>query len=119
MALINFINPASRYKWFNLLWIIALLAFPLILWLMPSDSFDQTGVELCPSKAFFNVECPGCGLTRATMHLHHLEWQDALYYNYGIVIIYPALVAVWLWWLNKARLRHKRFREKSNDKNLL
>jgi hypothetical protein len=114
MPLIKFINPATRYKWFNTLWIIMLLIFPILLWMLPSDMFDNTGVELCPSKAFFDVECPGCGLTRATMHLHHFEWQDALYYNYAIVVIYPALVILWFWWLHKARLRHRRFREYSN-----
>jgi hypothetical protein len=109
MALINFTNPATKYKWFNVLWMIGLLAFPLVLWLMPSTFFDNTGFELCPSKAIFNFECFGCGMTRAVMHMHHFEWQDAIFYNYGVVAIYPALVIVWMIWLNKARKRHQRF----------
>ena len=109
MALIKFINPATKFKWFNIAWIIAMCLFPIVLWLMPSDFFDHGGIELCPSKAFLNIECPGCGLTRATMHMHHFEWQEAIYYNIGIVVIYPLLILVWFWWLNKAKKRHEKF----------
>ncbi len=107
MALINFTNPASKYKWFNLLWMIALLLFPIVLYLMPAGFFDHTGVEVCPSKYFFDTECPGCGLTRAVMHMHHFEWDEAIYYNYGIVFIYPGLIFFWCLWLWKAYKRHQ------------
>lgn len=109
MALLNFTNPATKFKWFNLAWLLSLLVFPVLLYLMPSVFFDHTGFELCPSKAFFNVECPGCGMTRAVMHMHHLEWDEAIYYNYGIVLIYPGLILVWFYWLGKAIKRHKNF----------
>jgi hypothetical protein len=114
MPLIKFINPASRYKWFNVLWMLALLAFPLVLWILPVDSIDNTGFELCPSKALFNVECFGCGLTRATMYMHHFEWQQAIYHNYGIVLVYPVLAFLWFWWLRKALFRHQRFIRSKN-----
>jgi hypothetical protein len=110
-AHLSMVNPTSKYKWFNLTWIAALLIFPIILWLLPSDILDQTGVEICPSKLFFNFECLGCGMTRATMHLHHFEWQDAIYYNYGIVVIYPLLVIMWAIWLRKAWKRHVAFQK--------
>jgi hypothetical protein len=113
MALISFNNPAFKYKWFNQLWITALLIFPIALWLLPADMFDHTGVEICPSKFFFDFECLGCGMTRATMHLHHFEWQDAIYYNYGIVVIYPLLVIVWAIWLRKAWKRQVAFQKES------
>jgi len=114
MALISFVNPATKYRWFNLIWMIALLVFPILLWLMSPDYFDNTGLEICPSRVFFKIDCPGCGMTRATMHMHHFEWQDAIYYNYGIVVIYPLLIIVWFWWLRKAWARHKSFATKSN-----
>jgi hypothetical protein len=36
---------------------------------------------LCASKALFNVECPGCGLTRSFVSLAHGRWNDSLTAN--------------------------------------
>jgi len=77
-------------------WLIALLIFPLILWGLPADSFDEGEVILCPSRAFFGVECFGCGMTRGVMHMHHAEVEDALYYNLGSPFVYPALIGLWI-----------------------
>lgn len=107
MPLISFYNPATRYQWFNTAWMLVLLFIPVLLWWLPAGFFDDTGVELCPSRAFFDVECFGCGITRAVMHLHHFEWQEAIYYNYLVVIVYPVLVALWFLWLYKSWKRHR------------
>lgn len=78
------------------IWITLLLLVPLILWILPGDAFDHhPEIVLCPSKLFFDVECLGCGMTRAVMHAHHFQWPEALYYNYGVMAIYPALIAAW------------------------
>lgn len=83
-------------------WLTALLLAPIVLWLLPADFFDQGGIVTCPSRAFFDIECFGCGMTRAVMHMHHLEFADALFFNMGVVAIYPALVGVWGFWVYKA-----------------
>ena len=31
--------------------------------------------HLCLSRLTFDVQCPGCGLTRSFIHLAHLDWQ--------------------------------------------
>lgn len=81
------------------IWLGLLLAAPIVLWLLPADFFDsEKGIIFCPSRLFFDVECFGCGMTRAVMHMHHLEFSDALFYNYGVVAIYPALVLLWGHW---------------------
>lgn len=87
------------------IWLALLLLEPIVLWLLPGDFFDNTGIEICPSKAIFNVECLGCGMTRAVMHMHHFQFSDAIFYNYGVVAIYPALVVVWFIWVKKAATR--------------
>jgi len=87
------------------IWLALLLITPIVLWLLPGDFFDNTGIEICPSKALFNVECLGCGMTRAVMHMHHFQFSDAIFYNYGVVAIYPALVIVWFIWAKRAATR--------------
>lgn len=95
-------NNLTHKKIIIRIWLTALLVTPFLLWLMPATLFDETGVEICPSKFFFDVECFGCGMTRAVMHLHHFNWREALYFNYGVVLVYPALVFIWFVWTNHA-----------------
>ena len=89
-------NPFVRWLWF-----FALLLFPILLWTLPSDFFDNGKLILCPSKLLLDLECYGCGITRATMHLHHFELEDALYYNSLVVIVYPSLIIIWCSWVYK------------------
>ena len=89
-------NPPVRW-----LWLIALLLFPIFLWILPSDFFDSSDLILCPSRLFFGIECFGCGITRAIMHLHHFELEDALFYNLLSVVVYPGLIGIWVSWVYK------------------
>jgi hypothetical protein len=84
------------------LWLAALLAAPIVLWILPSDFFDNGEIITCPSRLFFDIECLGCGMTRAVMHMHHLEFADAMYYNTGVAVVFPALVLLWLYLVRKA-----------------
>ena len=43
---------------------------------------------LCPIKAIFNVDCPGCGLTHATIYILKGQFIEACNANY----------TVFLWW---------------------
>ena len=79
-------------------WFLALVLFPIILWLLPADFFDS-GESICPSQVFLGVECPGCGSTRAIMHMHHFEFEEAIYYNSAVFVVYPLLIIVWAYWL--------------------
>jgi hypothetical protein len=57
------------------------LVLPVALFLLPGNYFDHGGTILCPSKRFFNIECFGCGTTRAIMHLIHFEFSAAWHFN--------------------------------------
>jgi len=99
-------------------WLAALLLFPIVLWIMPSTFFDgPDGVVVCPSRLFFNIECYGCGMTRAITHLHHGELEDAVYYNFLSPVVYIALVALWFVWmrrsLNRLGIALPSFRQKT------
>jgi hypothetical protein len=71
-----------------------LVISPVILMLLPSDFFDE-GLIICPSRRFLGLECPGCGLTRATQHFLHGEWEVALDYNPLVVVVVPILGFLW------------------------
>lgn len=44
----------------------------------------------------------GCGVTRAVMHMHHLEVKTAFQFNRGVILVYLALVVTWFIWVVKA-----------------
>lgn len=44
--------------------------------------------SLCPVKVLFNIDCPGCGLTHATIYMLKGQFIDAFNANY----------TVFLWW---------------------
>lgn len=51
-----------------------------------------TGIDICIPcvfKTIFNVECPGCGLTRAFIHLLEFDFVGAYHSNALIFIVLP------------------------------
>ena len=101
---------SSKQLLFTRIWVTLLFLVPIVLWVLPADFFDESSVVVCPTKLLFDYECLGCGMTRAVMHLHHFNLDDAFYFNRGVMIVYPALVIIWCIWLYKAiaRLRVKK-----------
>jgi hypothetical protein len=83
----------------------AYLAFlvltPVILLILPANYFND-GPTLCPSMRFFQVECPGCGMTRAIMHLIHFDFDSAAYYNMWSFIVAPVFGIYWIIWTRQA-----------------
>lgn len=73
---------------------LILVALPAFLFLLPSDFFDS-GQSMCLSVFLLDVECYGCGMTRALMHLIHLDFSVAWAYNKLSFVVLPALF--WLW----------------------
>ncbi len=83
------------YKFYALLaWQAGLTALIGVLLALPADFFDQ-GESICIWKQSLGVECPGCGLTRATQHFLHGEWEIALDYNPLVVVVVPLLGLMW------------------------
>ncbi|MBK6622074.1 MAG: DUF2752 domain-containing protein [Saprospirales bacterium] len=79
---------------------------PLVLLLLPAGYFDK-GESICLSQVLFQLECYACGMTRATMHLIHLDFTEAFYYNPLAFAVFPLLAFFWARWFWKdwTRLR--------------
>lgn len=97
-------SSMKKSKILDWAWLAFLILFPLLMLLLPAGYFDE-GEAFCPSKRFFDVECLGCGMTRAVMHLIHLDVDSALYYNPGSFLVAPAIAFFWVKWAREAILR--------------
>ena len=89
--------------------LIFIVATPIVLLLLPATTFDD-GRSLCLSRLLFDVECFACGITRACMHLIHLDFEEAFAYNMMSFIVLPLLAIVWVQWFIKEWKRYKRYR---------
>ncbi|MBS7785789.1 DUF2752 domain-containing protein [Flavobacterium sp. CYK-55] len=75
--------------------VIVTIIAPLVLLLLPVTFFD-TGESICLSKMLANTECYACGMTKATMHFIHFDFQKAWDYNKLSYIVVPLLFPLWL-----------------------
>ncbi len=67
----------------------------LTLLVLPVDFFDHHGPTLCLSRVLLDRECPGCGMTRASMHALHFDFAGAWHYNRLVVVVLPLLAYLW------------------------
>lgn len=75
--------------------ILVTMITPIVLILLPSNFFDK-GESICLSKTLAGIECYACGLTKATMHIIHFEFQKAWEYNKLSFIVVPMMFPLWL-----------------------
>lgn len=57
---------------------------------------------LCPTQALLGIDCPGCGLTRATYALLHGNVPAALDHNVLVIPFWIAAIVAWSVWLVRA-----------------
>lgn len=69
--------------------VLTLIFFYLLY--LPADYFDH-GDPKCVSVIFFDVECYGCGMTRAIQHLLHADFVGAWEFNKLSFIVLPLAV---------------------------
>ena len=69
---------------------IALVVFPIVLLILPLTYFDK-GHSLCLFSLLTGEECYGCGMTRACMHIIHLDFSGAVKFNRIAFIALPIM----------------------------
>jgi hypothetical protein len=65
---------------FRIIKLVVYFSAPIVLLLLPATFFDH-GKSICLSQLLFHTACPGCGMTRAIMHLIHGDFGGASEYN--------------------------------------
>lgn len=64
--------------------------------------------DLCVYKRITGNECWNCGMTRAFLSIMHLEIDDAISYNYKVVIVFPLTVIIYIHkWIKYIQRRDK------------
>jgi len=71
-----------------------MIGLPVALWVLPADFFDDR-FPVCLSVLLLEMECYGCGLTRACQRLIHFDLHAAYELNPIAFIVMPILV--WQW----------------------
>ena len=92
----------------RLLWIlyITIGILFIILLFLPKDFFDY-GKPICISVNLFHRECYACGMTRATQHLLHLDFNGAARFNRLSFVVVPLLILMILWEFFKFKKNQK------------
>jgi hypothetical protein len=64
---------------------------------------NQAGhYPLCPTKALFGVDCPGCGLLRGTHDLVTGDVSGAIDHNVLLIVLVPLAIVLWARWAMRA-----------------
>lgn len=96
-----------KHKYFYMVKAVALTIFPLVLLVLPATFFDK-GPAICLFTRLSGYSCWGCGLTRACMHLIHLDWAGAANYNKLSFIVLPILCGLTIEEIRRSLLLYKK-----------
>ena len=70
---------------------LAIFIIGLVLLLLP-ENFFNSGESICLSVVFFDIECYGCGMTRAIQHLIHFDFDQAWEFNKLSFVVFPLFI---------------------------
>jgi len=70
------------------------------------DPNEPGHYPLCPTRALFGLDCPGCGIMRGTHDLITGNPAGALDHNIALVVLVPLALLLWLGWLRRSWTGH-------------
>ena len=69
----------------------AILCAAAILFVFPPEQYDF--YPQCPFHQLLNLQCPGCGATRALAELLHGDLAAAIHFNALVIAVFPLAAA--------------------------
>jgi len=78
-------NRIIKVLIFNIILIIVLFNIPI------------DNLELCLYKQITGNSCWNCGMTRAFLSILHFEFNNAINYNWKVVIVFPLSIIIYLY----------------------
>lgn len=79
-----------------LFFLFLIVAIPVLWAVDPVESRWSVWIPKCMIKQLTGLQCPGCGITRATHAVLHGHFAEALSYNLFFIFSIPYLIAVGL-----------------------
>jgi len=79
---------------------LILFSLGLLFFLIPKSFLGDT-YPICLFRNIFNINCIGCGTTRAVWSVLHLKFADAFEYNKLIIVTFPLIVGCSIAWILK------------------
>lgn len=70
------------------------------------DPNEPGHYPLCPTRALFGVDCPGCGIMRGAHSLVTGDVAGALDHNVLLVVLVPLAAVLWVRWFMRAWRGH-------------
>lgn len=83
----------------------------LIYYFLPEDMIFNSS-STCLIKKFFNVNCPGCGMSRAVWCILHGQYADALNHNKLSITVFFLLMYLMLKWAYVPAVKNPLSRQK-------
>ena len=72
-----------------------LLALIPIITLIISYVGVENGPTICIFTNILGINCTGCGMTRAIITFINGDFNQAINYNFNVIIILPLLLIIW------------------------
>ena len=85
----------SFFRFWNFIQLIGLIIAPIFFILLPQNYFTNKD-SICLSIVFFDLECYGCGMTRALKALVSFNVSEAIEWNKLSIVVFPLLSYYWL-----------------------
>lgn len=102
LAITERVDPRSRGRRLMAPLLTAGLTVGALGYLYAVNPNEPGHYPLCPTKALFGIDCPGCGCTRALYSLIHGDLATAADHNILLLLFVPFAIVLWVRWVMRA-----------------